>query len=186
MTDAEPRCGVQAGDLAAWEQIYVRCLPTVLRYVYLRAGGDRQLAEDVVSETFLALVRQVSSLTPRDGDLSAWLIAVAKQARRPAAKSGPCGGGGGQHPRWQYFAAGRRRSRRGIGNGRNSPARYCRDGLSAGRGAVGVGVEVRSTAFRSSISPAASGGTEKAVESVLYRARRSFREHFQRLFGTCP
>jgi RNA polymerase sigma-70 factor (ECF subfamily) len=30
------------------------------------------------------------------------------------------------------------------------------------------------------------GRTEKAVESVLYRARRSFRAHFNRLFGTGP
>ena len=30
------------------------------------------------------------------------------------------------------------------------------------------------------------GRTERAAESVLYRARRSFREHFNRLFGTGP
>jgi RNA polymerase sigma-70 factor (ECF subfamily) len=30
------------------------------------------------------------------------------------------------------------------------------------------------------------GRTERAVESVLYRARRSFRSHFNRLFGAGP
>jgi len=78
LTDAELLRGVHAGDLSAWEQLYVRCLPTVWRYVYLRAGGDRHLAEDVVSETVLALVRQISSLTPGDGNLSGWLITVAR------------------------------------------------------------------------------------------------------------
>ncbi len=74
MTDAELLRDARAGDLSAWEQLYVRCLPTVWRYVFLRAGGDRHLAEDVLSETVLALVRQISSLTLRDGNLSGWLI----------------------------------------------------------------------------------------------------------------
>ena len=49
-----------------------------LRYVYLQVSGDKYLAEDVVSETVLALVRQISSLTPGDGNISGWLLAVAR------------------------------------------------------------------------------------------------------------
>jgi RNA polymerase sigma factor (sigma-70 family) len=78
LTDAELLRGVQIGDLSAWECLYRRYLPTVWRYVCLRVGGDRHLAEDVVSETILALVRQISSLAEGDGNLSGWLIAVAR------------------------------------------------------------------------------------------------------------
>lgn len=185
MTDAELLCRVRARDLSAWEQLYARCLPTVWRYVYLRTGGDRQLAEDVVSEAFLALVRQVSSLTARDGDLCAWLIAVARNKlgdqRRRAARAAvvaaksrdesilPAAGDG---PEAALETAETRQQVLAVMDCLPDEERLALewkyiDGLSVGEIAGRV------------------GRTEKAVESVLYRARRSFREHFQRLFGRC-
>ena len=186
MTDAELLHGVRAGDLSAWEQLYVRCLPTVWRYVYLRAGGDRHLAEDVVSETVLALVRQVSSLTLRDGSLSGWLIAVARNKlgdhRRNAAratalaakarddKSSPVAGAG---PEAALEAAETRQRVLTVMDDLPDEERLALewkyiDSLSVGEIADRL------------------GRTEKAVESVLYRARRSFRADFNRLFGTGP
>ena len=186
MTDAELLCGVRAGDVAAWEQIYARGLPAVWRYVYLRAGGDRHLAEDVVSETILALVRQISSLMPRDGDLSAWLIAVARNKlgdqRRSVARAAvaaakaldvrlsPAADDG---PEAALETAETRQRVLAVMDSLPDEERLALewkyvDGLSVSDIAGRV------------------GRTEKAVESVLYRARRSFREHFHRLFGTCP
>jgi RNA polymerase sigma-70 factor (ECF subfamily) len=186
LTDAELLRGVRAGDLSAWEQIYVRCLPTVWRYVYLRAGGDRHLAEDVVGETVLALVRQVSSLTSRDGNLSGWLITVARNKladhRRNAARAAalpakarddktlPVVSDG---PEAAVEAAETRKRVLTVMDGLPDEERLALewkyiDGLSVGDIADRL------------------GRTEKAVESVLYRARRSFRAHFHRLFGTGP
>ncbi|MGD0519539.1 MAG: sigma-70 family RNA polymerase sigma factor [Thermoguttaceae bacterium] len=186
MTDAELLRGVRAGDLSAWEQLYVRCLPTVWRYVYLRAGGDRHLAEDIVSETVLALVRQISSLKPDDGNLSGWLITVARNKlgdhRRNAARAAalaakardddisPIAGDG---PEAVLEAAETRKQVLAVMDGLPDEERLALewkyiDDLSVGDIADRL------------------GRTEKAVESVLYRARRSFRANFNRLFGTSP
>ena len=186
MTDAELLRRVRAGDLSAWEQVYARCLPTVWRYVYLRAGGDRHLAEDVVSEAILALVRQIPSLTPDDGSLSGWLIAVARNKlgdqRRNAARAAalaakarddelsPLVSAG---PEDALEAAETRQRVLTVLDGLPDDERLALewkyiDGLSVGDIADRL------------------GRTEKAAESVLYRARRSFRAHFQRLFGTGP
>lgn len=183
MTDAELLRGVQAGDLSAWEQLYDRCLPTVWRYVYLRAGGDRHLAEDVVSETVLALVRQISSLAPGDGNLSGWLIAVARNKL-------------GDH---------RRNAARFALAAKDAGVNEYRAAAGAGPDAAIESAETRQQVIAVmdrlpdeerlvleckyledlSVGEIASrlGRTEKAVESVLYRARRSFRSHFNRLFG---
>jgi RNA polymerase sigma-70 factor (ECF subfamily) len=186
LTDTELLHGVRAGDLSAWEQIYLRSLPTVWRYVYLRAGGDRHLAEDIVSETVLALVRQISSLTPRDGNLSGWLIAVARNKlgdhRRTAARAAALVAKArddeispmaGDRPEAALEAAETRQRVLAVMDGLPDEERLALewkyvDGLSVGDIAGRL------------------GRTEKAAESVLYRARRSFRAHFKRLFGTGP
>ena len=162
MTDAELLRSVQAGDLLAWEQLYPRYLPTVWRYVYLQAGGDSHLAEDVVSETVLALVRQVSSLAPGDGNLSGWLIAVARNklgdhwrnvARgtmaAKAASEGDISGAAGGGP--EVVA----------GGCRNPPAGARGPGSLTWQGTVGIGVEVSSKSCRSAKLPAGSGGRRK-------------------------
>jgi RNA polymerase sigma-70 factor (ECF subfamily) len=184
LTDAELLRGVRAGDLSAWEQIYARCLPTVWRYVYLGTGGDRHLAEDVVGESVLALVRQISSLTLHDGNLTGWLIAVARNKL-------------GDHIRRAARAAALVAEAR-----ENNTSTAVRDGPEAALEAAetrqrvlavmdGLPDEERLALewkYVDGLSVAEIAGrigrTEKAVESVLYRARRSFREHFQRLFGT--
>ena len=186
MTDAELLRGVRAGDRSAWELLYARCLPTLWRYVYLRAGGDRHLAEDVVSETVLALVRQISSLTARDGSLSGWLITVARNKledhRRSAARAAALAAkardneiapGTGDGPEAGLEAAETRRRVLTVMDGLPDEERLALewkyvDDLSVGQIADRL------------------GRTEKAAESVLYRARRAFRADFNRLFGTGP
>jgi RNA polymerase sigma-70 factor, ECF subfamily len=186
LTDAELLRGVRAGDTTAWEQIYSRFLPTLWRYVYLRAGGDRHLAEDVVSETILALVRQISSLTPHDGNLSGWLTAVARNKladhRRHAARAAASAAKVrddkslpvvGDSPGAALEAAETHKQVLVVMEGLPDEERLALewkyiDGLSVGDIADRL------------------GRTEKAVESVLYRARQSFRAHFHRLFGTGP
>jgi RNA polymerase sigma factor (sigma-70 family) len=78
LSDAELLRRVQGGDLEAWSALYERFLPTVWGYVYARVPDDRHLAEDIVSETMLALVRQISQLDPSGGSLSGWLRQVAR------------------------------------------------------------------------------------------------------------
>ncbi len=81
----------QQGSRAALEALYQRYLPSVWRYVYTQVHGDRHAAEDVVSETFLAVVRGLRKLAADGGPLYPWLIAVARHKlgdhRRTAQRS---------------------------------------------------------------------------------------------------
>jgi RNA polymerase sigma-70 factor (ECF subfamily) len=63
---------------AALETLYRRCLPSLWRFVYARVGGDLHTAEDIVSETFLAAVRSAVNFTPEVGTATGWLIGIAR------------------------------------------------------------------------------------------------------------
>jgi RNA polymerase sigma-70 factor (ECF subfamily) len=183
MTDAELLRSVQAGNLSAWEQIYYRYLPTVWRYVWLQVSGDKHLAEDVVSETILALVRQIPSLTPGNGSLSGWLIAVARNKlnnhRRNVARSAQAAkvhedrGEAGAvclAPSLSLEAAETRQQVIAVMDRLREEERLVLEWKYLEELAVG---EIAGRLGRS----------QKAVDSVLYRSRRSFRSLFQSLFG---
>jgi len=168
------RCGSQA----AMEEVYKRYLPSVWRYVYSRLDGDRCAAEDVVSETFLAAVRGLKSLDPDSGPIYPWLIGIVRHKLQD----------------W-------RRSRRRMCCSLETDCRSVstvdsanpQDGLEAAERRRRIvlamialsdderivlewkyieELTVREIADRTS-------RTEKAVENLLYRARRAFRTTFQ-------
>jgi RNA polymerase sigma-70 factor (ECF subfamily) len=181
LTDAELLLAAQGGDQSAFRALYQRYLPTVWRYAYAQTRGDVHTAEDLVSETFLALVRAIGKLDAEKGPLASWLMAVLRNKL------------GDQ----------RRRIRAGPGAGPLEGAveavtgRNCDPAENAARRELVAMVmqrlpdderlvlewkylenqTVREMAHR-------LGRTEKAVESVLYRARRSFKSWSHRLGGT--
>ena len=53
----------QQGDATAFGRLYDRYVDAVFRYVLFRVG-DRTLAEDVTSETFLRAFRRIASISP--------------------------------------------------------------------------------------------------------------------------
>ncbi len=67
----------QAGDPDAFGGLYDRYVDLVYRYVYYRVGG-KQLAEDLVSETFLRALRRIGSFEWQGRDFAAWLITIAR------------------------------------------------------------------------------------------------------------
>jgi len=67
----------QEGDTTAFGQLYHRYVDTVFRYVLFRMG-DRDLAEDVTSETFLRALRRISSVSYQGRDVGAWFITIAR------------------------------------------------------------------------------------------------------------
>jgi len=67
----------QAGDSAAFGQLYDRYVDTVFRYVLFRMS-DRDLAEDVTSETFLRALRRISTVSYQGRDVGAWFITIAR------------------------------------------------------------------------------------------------------------
>ncbi len=67
----------QDGDGEAFGQLYDAYSDTVYRYIYYRVS-NKQLAEDLTSETFLRALRRISTFTWQGRDFGAWLVTIAR------------------------------------------------------------------------------------------------------------
>lgn len=76
----------QAGDADAYGRIYELNVDSVYRFLYSRVG-DRQLAEDLTSETFLRGLRRIDSFAWQGRDMVAWFITIARNLVLDHAKS---------------------------------------------------------------------------------------------------
>lgn len=77
----------QAGDSEAFGLIYDRYVDTVFKFIYFRVG-NRQLAEDLTSDTFLRALKRIGSFTWQGRDLGAWLVTIARNLVADHFKSG--------------------------------------------------------------------------------------------------
>jgi RNA polymerase sigma-70 factor, ECF subfamily len=77
----------QSGDTEAFGLIYDRYVGTVFRFIYFRVG-NRQLAEDLTSDTFLRALKRIGSVTWQGRDLGAWLVTIARNLVADHFKSG--------------------------------------------------------------------------------------------------
>jgi RNA polymerase sigma-70 factor (ECF subfamily) len=69
---------IKQGDRDAVAELYTRYLPYVWRYVHARLPGDSEASRDVVSETFLAAIKDISRFDERVGAVSAWLTGIIR------------------------------------------------------------------------------------------------------------
>ena len=77
----------QTGDAEAFGRLYDRYVEMVHRYAYARLG-DRTLAEDVTSETFLRALRRIGTVSYRGRDVGAWFVTIARNIVLDHVKSG--------------------------------------------------------------------------------------------------
>jgi RNA polymerase sigma-70 factor, ECF subfamily len=77
----------QQGDTEAFGRLYDRYVDVVHRYAYARLG-DRTLAEDVTSETFLRALRRIGTVSYRGRDVGAWFVTIARNIVLDHVKSG--------------------------------------------------------------------------------------------------
>jgi RNA polymerase sigma-70 factor, ECF subfamily len=77
----------QGGDTEAFGLIYDRYVDTVFRFIYFRVG-NRPLAEDLTSDTFLRALKRIGSFTWQGRDLGAWLVTIARNLVADHFKSG--------------------------------------------------------------------------------------------------
>ena len=182
--DAELLRLAQQGSRAAWEALYRRYLPSVWRYVHTQVHGDQHAAEDIVSETFLALVRSLKKLDADGGPLYPWLIGVARHKV-------------GDH--WRQVGH-RRDDRLVAGQQQVDPVHWgnpsaCLETAETRRqvaeAMAGLSDEERLVLEWKYVDDLPVhdiaqrlGRTEKAVESLLYLARNSFRAVFRRRQGS--
>jgi RNA polymerase sigma factor (sigma-70 family) len=69
--------GLRERNPAAVQHLSDCYLPSVWRFVYVRVGGDPHLAEDIMSETVLALIRAAAEPETAIGNVEGWLRSVA-------------------------------------------------------------------------------------------------------------
>ena len=77
MTDADLLRGAQRGDAEAWRALYQRALPAVWRQAYALVGNVH-VAEDITSETMLALLKNIDRLETDVPKLAGWLRVVVR------------------------------------------------------------------------------------------------------------
>lgn len=165
------RDAVAAGDDRAWRAWYEAEYAPLEGYVLWRCGGLRDLADDVLQDTWLVAVRRVRRFDPEAGSFGGWLRGIAANVLRG-------------HLRTRRRHDGRRAPMPEVGA--DDPAVIDRE--RAGRVARAlVALPDRYEAAlrmkyldRMSVAEIAAdwGDTEKAVESVLARARAAFREAY--------
>src|SRR6185369_6530312 len=80
----------QAGEAEAFGLIYDRYVDTVFRFIYFRVG-NRPLAEDLTSDTFLRALKRINSFTWQGRDLGAWLVTIARNLVADHSDRGPEG-----------------------------------------------------------------------------------------------
>jgi RNA polymerase sigma-70 factor (ECF subfamily) len=76
----------QRGDGEAFGQLYDRYVETVYRFVYFRVG-ERGLAEDFTSETFLRALRRIGTVSYQGRDIGAWFVTIARNIVLDHSKS---------------------------------------------------------------------------------------------------
>lgn len=72
--------GLRSGDVAAFEAVYAAFQPRLYGFL-IRMTGRRDVAEELLQETFLRLARHAPRLRP-DTELTAWLFTVARNLAR--------------------------------------------------------------------------------------------------------
>jgi RNA polymerase sigma-70 factor, ECF subfamily len=178
LTDAELLVAARGGDAEAWKTLYQRYLPSVWQQAYALIS-DVHAAEDVTSETMLALLEGIDRLESDAPKIAGWLRSVVKckaadhhrrvfrsRDKLPLA-AGPIDSASGEsNP---------------AGPLESEETRYqvlqVLDGLPERQRTILEwkyfdALRVREIAER-------LGQTEKAVETILYRARREFRRLFE-------
>jgi RNA polymerase sigma factor (sigma-70 family) len=160
-------------------------VPSVWRFVYVRVHGDQHLAEDIVSECVLALIAAVSDPEKEISNLGGWLRSVAankvndhfRAAARVQHLLDQAQAGGRENldgdPSEQQESKERRATIREVLDSLGDSQRMALEWKYIDK------LSVREIAVRLDL-------TEKAAESILFRARREFRERLERNSDTVP
>jgi RNA polymerase sigma-70 factor (ECF subfamily) len=179
LTDADLVRGAQRGDAEAWRTLHARYLPLVWRQAYALIS-DVHAAEDITSETMLALLRSIDRLETDVPKIGGWLRTVvrfkaadhqrkiirARDVLNSSGRATPTCDVASESPTGSIEAAeSREQVLRVLGE------------LSDRQRIVLEWKYLESLGVREIAERL--GESEKAVESVLYRARREFRRLYE-------
>jgi RNA polymerase sigma-70 factor (ECF subfamily) len=187
--------GLAAGSSAAWHALYDAFAEAVWRCVARRVGPHAAEVADIVQETFLAAARSARTFDPARGSLWGWLSGIARRQTalhfrrkqtRPEAE-GEGGWGSRSEPRTEDLPSG--------GWGSRSQPRLPEEVLVLAETAAavrqvlsGLPVDYETLLvgkYQDGLSldelAQAEDCTVDAVSSKLARARRAFREAYERV-----
>lgn len=85
LDDVALAAAVRAGEVAAFDALYRRHAPVVMRFAWARLD-DRTLAEDVLQDTFLVAWRKHRDVPEVESSLLPWLLAIAGHHARNASR----------------------------------------------------------------------------------------------------
>jgi RNA polymerase sigma factor (sigma-70 family) len=178
LNDSELVQGLRRREPAAMQWLCDCYLPSLWRFVYTRVHGDSHLAEDITNETILTMLSTIQSDNRGEGEISnpaGWLRTVA-----------------GRRISDHFRAASRVQhlmeevANQGSDRGELDPA--YQHALQETRSEVRQVMDELPEKFRLALEwkyldkvsvreiAARWGMSEKAAESILFRARREFRE----------
>jgi RNA polymerase sigma-70 factor (ECF subfamily) len=190
--------GLRAGSAEAWNALYDAFAEAVWRCVARRVGPHAAEVADIVQETFLAAARSVRTFDPARGSLWSWLSGIARRQaalhfRRKQTRPEAAGGAVGNALRGVPGTADSARVLDWLDGRAAEPA----DLLAAAETAAAVrqvlaelpldyetllvgkymdGLSLEDLAEE-------DDSTASAISSKLARARRAFREAFEKLVG---
>ena len=70
------------GDEAAWRVLYDRCFNPLYAHVMIRTGSDRQKTEEIVQECWLVAVRRIRKFDPAKASFLTWMKGIAENTLR--------------------------------------------------------------------------------------------------------
>jgi RNA polymerase sigma-70 factor (ECF subfamily) len=76
------RDAVLAGNEQAWSALYADAFDALRAYVHWRCAGWRDLADEIVQETWLIAVRRIRTFAPERGNFAGWLRGIAANVVR--------------------------------------------------------------------------------------------------------
>lgn len=166
------RDAVVAGNEAAWREWFDAEYSSLESYVLWRCASLRELADDVIQETWLNAVRRLRAFDPAAGSFQQWLCGIAtnvlrNQLRSLRRKASRAQSLDGDVAATDDAGRQRERSERIAVALAELPDRY--EAVLRRKYLDGHSVAQMATDWNE---------TEKAVESLLSRARAAFREAY--------
>jgi RNA polymerase sigma-70 factor, ECF subfamily len=176
--DQQLASAIASGDTAAWEIFFDRYSPWVYRFAYHHLQGNPADAEDLCSDILLVAARGMKGYTRARGSLDLWLLGIARhrlsrfckerRLHRPLLPDILTANPGGEaalpENMWETALTAEmvNRSLAGL------PERQ-----------AAVLIDKYVSGFSVEEIARAAGATEKAVESLLSRARAAFRAAYR-------
>lgn len=177
-SDAELVARSRAGDVTALEALYHRYVRRVWRYGWLRTR-DRELAAEIVQETFLRVARSIGGFEGRSA-FGTWIYAVARSAAIETAKRAQRSRDAEDGPVVIRLALPEHEATR-MDEGEREAIRVAIAALPPAQRDAVILCDVADLRIREAAE--ALGWSESRVKVTVFRARRKLREKLEHLAG---